>query len=295
MDQVSSLIIRKLENMAMAPDRGSILSRHEAISVLFSYAIRMEQSGQQAMVDALQRLMVTPDFRGCFWIEIQPYILTIFGKVNTPPLHRALPSIFSCITWDKGLRRGDTVTGWAAAALVEPSTEEDAKNVVNLLLQFASWHNLRPYIPADIWEWLKRRPPLPPVCTGRMRGTQTYIVDYIRGLGDIELLKSYFLVVWSEWDEVEFAKDKSNIQGLIRDAFGGIGDRHHREDLTERLDRVLEQLDRGPEYLQQHNPRIDKYCVGRMKEQYGWLRRVLLEVDGNNENPGAYNLFQWVY
>ena len=54
----------------------------------------------------------------------------------------------------------------------------------------------------------------------------------------------------------------------------------HREDLVKRLDHILEQLDRGLEYLWQHSQWIlGEYEVREAKKQYGELRELLLEVD----------------
>ena len=55
----------------------------------------------------------------------------------------------------------------------------------------------------------------------------------------------------------------------------------HREDLIERLDHVLGQLDRGLEYFKQHKPRFDDDggTIEHRKELYGRLREELLEMD----------------
>ena len=69
--------------------------------------------------------------------------------------------------------------------------------------------------------------------------------------------------------------------------FSGVGMGRHREELIVRLDRILEQLDRGLEYLGQHKPGVDEEYVQMAKEQYEGLRKVLLEVDGEAANTFA--------
>jgi hypothetical protein len=96
----------------------------------------------------------------------------------------------------------DTVTRWGAAALAVPYTEEVGQSVVDALLQIASVDLLRPYIPIELWAWLKKGPTLPPACQGRSFGTAPEVVRLICQLGDTETLKAYFLLVWSEWDRL---------------------------------------------------------------------------------------------
>jgi hypothetical protein len=74
-------------------------------------------------------------------------------------------------------------------------------------------------------------------------------VRHFRGLGDVDILKSYFLFIWSEWSQLS---DVGGMLVSIREDFGGIGMGHHRDDLIKRLDHVLGQLDRGLDYLEQH-------------------------------------------
>ena len=52
------------------------------------------------------------------------------------------------------------------------------------------------------------------------------------------------------------------------------------KDLTERLDQVLSQLDRGLEYLKQYNPRLREENVTRARQQYGQLKKALVELNG---------------
>jgi hypothetical protein len=95
------------------------------------------------------------------------------------------------------------VAGWAVAASAVPYTEEAGQSVVDILLHIASVDSLRPHIPTGIWTWLNKRPSLPPKCVGRSRGSSGDVVRQVRALRDTEILKSYLLLVLSEWDCID--------------------------------------------------------------------------------------------
>jgi len=57
----------------------------------------------------------------------------------------------------------------------------------------------------------------------------------------------------------------------------------HRADLMQRLDHILEKLDRGLAYLNQYNPEIEPHHLRRMKDAYQQLREILLGVDADVE------------
>ena len=156
--------------------------------------------------------------------------------------------------------------------------EEVGQSVVDVMLQIASCRSLRPHVPIDIWVWLKRQPSLPPWSRGRPRAIYSDVIDHIRGLGDIEILKSYFLVVWSEWEYLSYDHLERE-EVLIQEDFGGIEMQYHRKDLIERLHHILGELDRGLAYLKLQWP---DYHEGNMKQarySYKRLQEVLLAVD----------------
>ena len=158
-----------------------------------------------------------------------------------------------------------------------PYSENLGPRVVDILLQLSSLDHLRPHIPIEIWAWLKQRPSLPPVCEGRNKGTQPDIVRHVRELRDPELLASYFFLVWSEWNDIRDGVDEMKI-AIERD-LRGTEKQHHREELIQRLDHILQELDLQLErlglYLMlQGRPRL----INRRKEQYRMLREVLVEV-----------------
>ena len=186
------------------------------------------------------------------------------------------------VPWDDELHDGHTVARWAAAASATPYTEEIGRSVVDALLQIASVDSLRPHIPVDLWAWLKELPSLPPVCQGRSAGRKEAVVRHVRGLGDIEITKAYFLLIWSEWNFL-YTSGLDEMQASIREDFGGIESRHHREDLIKRLDHVLGELDRGWEHIERHKPGINQYQLRRANMDYRTLKEVLLEVERNLE------------
>ncbi|KAF9778945.1 hypothetical protein BJ322DRAFT_463948 [Thelephora terrestris] len=175
---------------------------------------------------------------------------------------------------------------WAAAISRVTPTEEVERRVVDALLQIASVDSLRPHIPNDSWSWLNRRPVLPPICLGRAMGTKKHVVRRVKELGDVEILKSYLILVWSEWDPINSPQSLSEMRLAISRDLRGVEKRVHREELVNHLDRVLKQLDLGLGYLRQYNLWIDEEDVQRAKGQYAKLKGILQGLDeGETENP----------
>jgi hypothetical protein len=212
------------------------------------------------------------------WHQVGQYISGLFHKASP----RALVLVLPHIPWGQVTNRDDLIQRWAAAAFAIPYTEEVAQSVVVTLFQIASEEELLPYIPINIWSWLTKQPPLPPVCLGRHVGTRAHVVKAVRALNDIEVLKSYFLLIWSEWNVwgYGYRSGFSDMRISIQEDFGGIGMRHHRADLVRHLNHVLRQLDRGLEYLKQHNPEFNEVHLEGMKDQYQNLRGMLLGAIG---------------
>jgi len=209
---------------------------------------------------------------------VAPYATTMFQEPSPPSLNRIIALAAPYVTWYDDLCTEDTVTRWAAAVSATPYSEEVGQGVVDALLEITNTSSLRPHIPTNIWVWLKKQPSLPPVCQGRSNGSWEYTVRHVRGLGDIEILKSYFLLVWSEWD---YAYDDPGFDEMVlslREDLSGIGMGGHRQDLIKRLDYVLGRLDLGPKHLEQ-NPRSDEDFVREAEARYRKLKEVLLEVD----------------
>ena len=182
-------------------------------------------------------------------------------------------------SWHSLTDRGDLVQQWVATVSATLYTEEVARSVVGALLLIASERELLSlYITLDTWLWLKKQPSLPRSCPRCFYGTRLNIVKTVQGPEDIEVLKSYLVIVWSEWDAIMDEGFNEMCVSVLKD-FGGIGMGHNRADLIQRLDHVLGQLGLGIDYFTQLNPDADRYCFKKMKEQYGKLRDILLEAN----------------
>ena len=94
------------------------------------------------------------------------------------------------------------------------------------------------------------------MCQGQSLGTASAVVRHIQRLGDVEILKLYFLLVWSEWDLL--GDGPAVMKVAIAGKFCGIAMQHHRKDLIAQLDHVLGRLDQGLEYFKQHKPQINE-------------------------------------
>ena len=264
--------------MIEAGDRDSILSESEAICALLPYAIFLEQSGQRGMVNTIVRAARASQTH-FFMDPINPCIATLFEKRSSPSLNRVIALVSPHLRWENNGRGKKMVVRWAAAASAVLDTEEIGQSVVDTLLQIAFVDSLRQRVPIEAWAWMNKRPSLPPVCRGRCLGTTPSVVRYVRGLGNFEILKSYLLLVWSEWDCV-YLDGLEEMMILTEEEFGGIGRMWgHREDLIKRLDHILGQLDRGSDYLARHNVWLDDILIDLAKRDYQRLKGVLVEMD----------------
>jgi len=277
MEEVSNLITRKLETMVKAID---VHSKRKAIYALFPYAVRLGRSGKQRTADMSLRAAMALDSEEFIWDRAKPLIMKLSNTQSPLSLDWVITLASPHVSWHNKPYNGNMVTRWAEAASALPYAENTGQSVVDTLLHIASVDSLRPHIPIDIWTWLKELPSLPPRCLGRSRGSGGNVVRQVRVLGDTEILKSYLLLVWSEWDHIDRQQSGglAEMEASIRAEFGGIAMWRHREDLIKHLDHVLGQLDRGPDYLQQHKPSLEIRDITRAKTQYSGLRRVLLEI-----------------
>ena len=264
--------------MAEAADQDVIFSKHKAIGALLPYAILLEQGGHGGMVDAILRAARIPYSWGFMWYPARTYIARLLNDEIPPSLNRVVVLASPYVAWDNTSDGKKAVVRWAAAVSVITYTEEVGQSVVDALLQIAAVNSLRPHIPVDVWEWLKRRPSLPPGCLGRKTGAQMGVLHHVRGLGDIEILTSYLLLLWSAW----VYHDNSGIQPThvtIREDFGGTGLERNRKELMERLDHILEELNQGTEHFRKYRPEVVGTHVFYAKIEYKALREVLLELE----------------
>jgi hypothetical protein len=285
-EEISSLVTQRLEVLAANPVYRDLLYLvRKAIATLFPYATRLAQGGQPAMVNAisLNAQASVPIFK---WRHIGAHITPVFDESSPPSLNQVIALVWPYARcYHDGLSTRNTVARWVRAASTVPYSEVVGRSVVDALLQISADDILRSQIPLNIWVWLKNRPSLPRVCQGRSLGSGKSTVSHIRGLGDVEILKSFLLLVWSQWDSL-YTHGFAEMQTSIREDFGGIEKCGHRDDLIKHLDRVLGKLD--PRHYDQLR-----------KEQYGLLKNVLLEVDKRatetlTRTPPQFHHFRFV-
>jgi len=260
LDKVSILITQKLDSMAEDPDLEVILSKRKAISSLFPYAVFLEQCGQRRMVDAISRTARVTRSEKFMWYRVQPFIAKMFDEPNPPSLNWVLGLVSPRLPWYDEPSNENMVVRRVTVS----HPEEDCWSVANELLGIAFIDSLHSNIPHGfLWQ---------PKTTG---GDLT---DRVRAFGDIGILKSYLLLVWSKWGHID---DQSggltDMKTLVREDFYGIGMDRHRKDLIEWLDYVLQELDSA-----YRTERKEGFCgdATQRKGQCEEFRRVLLEVDG---------------
>jgi hypothetical protein len=267
--QVFDMVDRTLEAVATPdPDQPPWHRRRKAISALLPYEVWRSRDGERGALDVLFRAATTSE--GLMWVRITPFIPTLFNEASP----RTTVLVSSHADWEQLKDCENLICQWAAAVSAVQYTEEDTEvgqSVVDALLHIASIDSLRPHIPVNIWAWLEKQPSLPPGSLGRSKGSNESVVCHVRALGDIGILKSYLLLVWSEWN---LPKSSTVMEVSIREDFSGLEMGHHREDLISRLDHILEQLRRAV-----RGPNIDHLGIGWANEFYGRLKKVLLEMD----------------
>ena len=247
----------------------------EAVGALLQYLIRRVRDGEYEVLDVVLHA-------GWAGYDFEPHFVALLGEASPVPLKQAVILASLRVPWNRcgHADRGDLIQLWAAAASAVPHTSAIVRSVVEALLQIACEDHLRPAIPVGMWSWLNKRSYLPPGCLGHSWGARWDVFQIVRGLGDIKILKSYLLLVWSEW-EVPYIQNFDNICAVIKENFVGTGiERHqHRADLLQRLDEILGHLDLGYQSLRQQRPNLRKKDVVAMEHQYGRLKELLLEVD----------------
>ena len=212
------------------------------------------------------------------WHRIEPLFTTLLNEGSPVSVKRAVILASPHLPWQKFANGERAVQLWAAAASAVPYSDAVCQSVSETLLQIAFDDILRPHIPVRMWSWLNKRPILPPVSKGRLLGSSRGVVRMVRGLGDVETLTSCLVLVWSEWNSLH-PDGLDEIHASIREDFSGTRMRHHRKALLQRLDRVLGQVDLGLEHLQQQNSELNGNDIRQMKDQYGRLKEVILEVE----------------
>lgn len=264
--------------MIKVADPGPIYSRRKAITAFFPYAALQERNGQREMLDAFLHTARVSGEQGFMWECIEPHVTTLLDEGSPVSQKRAVILASPHLMWRNIANNEHLIQLWAAAASVVPYTHDIGQCVVDTLLLIESRESLRLHLPVAMWSWLNRRPSLPPICKGRFLATERDTVQTIRGLGNVETLTSYLLLVWSEWNII-LESGFEEMRTSIKEDFSGIGMWHHRKALLQRLDHVLGQLDGGINHLRQHNPNLPGTHIWWAQEQHTELRKVLLETD----------------
>ena len=259
--------------MAEARDPAELHSKHKAITALLPYAIWRDRDGEPQIFDKF--LLAVKAWGGLKpWPYDHPFYSRLFSEASPRAIVLASPYRHGWHPSDREL-----VEQWDAAVSAVLYTEEVAQSVVDMLLQIATIYELIQYsVTKSVWSWLKKRPSLPPVSKGLRVGSGAYVVETVKGLNDTEIFKSYLLLLWSEWNPLQ-VDGFNKMCALVREDFGGVGMGHHRADLIQQLDHTLGQLDRGLEYLKQHNPNLNDYHILDMRDQYEKLKDILLEIN----------------
>lgn len=260
--------------MAEAEDHRPLQSKRKAISALLPYAVWRERDGQPEMFNTILDAARASRPVLSMWHHTNQFVSTLLSEASL----RAIVLVSPHIPWYHLTGRGDLVRWWAATVSEAPYTEEVVRSMVATLSQITHQDKLVPYIPIDIWLWLTRRPSSQLISWRHYLGTSGFVVKAVQALKDIEVLKSYLILVWSEWDSLT-SNGFDEMCTLIGEDFGEIGMGHHRADLIQRLDHVLGQLDRGLEHLKQHNSEFDEDGLRRAKDQYRRLRDTLLKTN----------------
>ena len=232
---------------------------------------------------------------------LYPKTLTVISSIpcHNLALYEVLPISLKYATLDAFRYRhkflehasdiGAMMQLWAAAASALPYTVDIGERVIDALLQMAFQDVLRPHIPVTAWGWLRRRPALRPGSPGLELGTKKDVVRTVRKLGDIGLITSYLIVIWSEWSDLD-PIGCEEMYRLVREELSGIRATGCRADLIQRLDYVLSWFNQGWQYVWPNRPSPTEAAFLQKKEWYEGFRRALLEVEEETMNilAGTY-------
>jgi len=261
--------------MVNATNKELIRSKHKAIIVLFLYAVHPGRSGEEGVVSRAVMALNSGMF---IWRRAIPLIMKLPNTQSSPALNWVITLGSPHVSWHDEPYDGDMVAKWAEAAPMVTYTEEVGRSVVSALLHIASVDSLRPHIPVEIWMLLKKQPSLPPKCLGRSRGSSGDVVRQVRALRDTEILKSYLVLVWSEWNPIEHQDGGLiEMEASLREDFSGIETWRHRQELIERLDHVIGQMGGRLNRVMGQMGRRMNYVIGQMGGRYP-LRRDELEL-----------------
>jgi hypothetical protein len=285
LETITSSIALRLTKAAQDPE--GILFKYKSITTLFPYAARRGQEGDTQLLDAF---LCAVRYFPCTsqWTRryIRPVIPRLLAEGSSETLKRAailaLPHLE--LVWLDSNDISTFIDLWLSAAEALEYTEAVCEAVVDVLLQMAFFHSVRAHITPKAWGWLNKRPALPPRCRGRLLcSIGSNVLPAVRSRKDIELLTSYLVTMWSEWDCAgEWAFE--GMCEVLREEFCRDGGdevlKGYRIDLLARLNLVLGELGKGLEHLRVRHLDMqpDEYEV--IRERYKELKRMLVQAAG---------------
>ena len=241
----------------------------------------MAEDGDTKLLDEVL-LAISRTSQGSSWVRshIGPFIeqelSTWDSDVRVRIVMRALPYVEDA--WFHIEDKDFFVELWRSVPEDLEYTPEIGQSVVQVLLRMACAYQWRPHI-KRVWRWLKRRPQLPPVCRARsMCCNDLGAISKVESLKDIEILKGYLIVVWSEWDWLA-PWVCSYMCAVIRKRFGGERKKGHRGELRGRLLHIQKQLDLGMDHLRNQGSEMPAAYLQPTKEAYEALLVTLSEVE----------------
>jgi hypothetical protein len=202
-------------------------SKGEATIAFLPYASRREENGFGELSDVLDFKLATQYLGTALPISLKHAVVDAFRHSHSFLEHAS--------NIDAMMQH------WIAAASTLPYTDDVGESVVDTLLQMAFRDDLRSHIPVEAWNWLKKRPVLSPNCEGLKFGTSLEVFRAVREVGDLELIVSYLLVVWSKWSQ-SHPDGFTAVLEFIRSGLQGIEGAGYHGDLIQRLDDVLSQI-----------------------------------------------------
>lgn len=282
LETITRSIASRLTRAGQDPD--TILFKYKPITTLFPYAARRGQEGDTQLLDAfLSAVRYFPCTSQWTRRYIRPIFPRLLAEGSSTVLKRAailaLPHLE--LVWLDSDDARTFIDLWISAADALEHTEGVCPAVVDVLLQMAFFHSIRAHITPKAWRWLNKRPSLPPRCRGRLLcSIGSNVLPAIRSRKDTELLTSYLVTMWSEWDCAGEWAFEGMCEVLKEEFCCGGGDevmRERRTDLLARLNWVLGELSRGWEYLRMKNEDVKPNEFELIRERYRELKRILVQ------------------
>lgn len=282
LETITSSIASRLTVAAQDPD--TILSKYKAITTLFPYAARRGQEGDPQLLEgflsAVRYFPCTSQWTRQF---IRPVIPRLLGGGSSITLKRAailaLPHLE--LSWLDSTDICSFIDLWISAADALGDVEGVCSSVVDVLLQMAFFHTVRPHITPEAWSWLNKRPSLPPRCRGRLLcSIGSNVLPEIRARKDTQLTTSYLVTMWSEWDCASDWVFQGMCETLYEEFCGDDLDdetRGCRRCLLVRLNSVLGELGKGLAHLRVVHPDMQPDEFEVIKGRYRELKRILMQ------------------